>query len=68
MTLIATDVDDSIEKLRDKLASELTRPNHAIDSYFYRSHLVHDRELEHLIFKIPIRNKVCCLDQTVGKR
>ena len=51
MTLIATDVDDSIEKLRSKLAAELTRPNHAMDPYFYRSHLVHDRELEHLIFK-----------------
>ncbi|MFB0905572.1 MAG: Rieske (2Fe-2S) protein, partial [Pseudomonadales bacterium] len=51
MTLIATDVDDSIEKLRGKLAAELTQPKHALDPYFYRSHLVHDRELEHLIFR-----------------
>ena len=51
MQLIATHVDDSIELLSTKLAAEARRPNHAIDPYFYRSHLVHARELEHLIFK-----------------
>jgi len=42
VTLIATDVDDSIEKLERKLIAEATRPDHALDPYFYRSHLVHD--------------------------
>ena len=51
LNLIATDVDDSIEKLAGKLAAEAVRPNHALDPYFYRSHLVHDLELEQLIFK-----------------
>ena len=51
MQLIATHVDDSIELLSTKLAAEARRPNHAIDPYFYRSHVVHARELEHLIFK-----------------
>ncbi|MGB1191192.1 MAG: aromatic ring-hydroxylating oxygenase subunit alpha, partial [Pseudomonadales bacterium] len=51
MNLIATDVDDSIEKLERKLLAEAKRPNHALDPYFYRSHLVHDLELDQLIFK-----------------
>ena len=51
MHLIATQVDDSLERLRDKLAAERARPNHAMDAYFYRSHLVYERELDHLVFK-----------------
>jgi len=49
--MIATDVDDSITKLKTKLAAETKKPNRAMDPYFYRSHLVHDRELEHIVFK-----------------
>tara|TARA_B110000444_G_scaffold15815_1_gene13631 strand:+ start:1993 stop:3252 length:1260 start_codon:yes stop_codon:yes gene_type:complete len=51
MQTIATSVDDSFERMRARLEAEKTRPHHAIDPYFYRSHLVHEQELEHLIFK-----------------
>ena len=51
MQTIATSVDDSFERMRARLEAEKARPHHAIDPYFYRSHLVHDQELEHLIFK-----------------
>ena len=51
MQTIATSVDDSFERMRARLQAEKARPHHAIDPYFYRSHLVHEQELEHLIFK-----------------
>ena len=51
MQTIATSVDDSFERMRARLEAEKARPHHAIDPYFYRSHLVHEQELEHLIFK-----------------
>lgn len=51
MHLINTQVDDSLERLRAKLEKEKERPHHAMDPYFYRSHLVHERELTHLVFK-----------------
>ena len=51
MSVIATHVDDSTDQLREKLAAEQERPDYAIDPYFYRSHLVHELELEHLVFK-----------------
>ena len=51
MNAIATSVDDSFQRMREKLDAEKLRPHHAMDPYFYRSHLVHEQELEHLIFK-----------------
>ena len=51
MRVIATHVDDSTEQLRATLAAQRERPGYAIDPYFYRSHLVHELELEHLVFK-----------------
>ena len=51
MRLIATHVDDTFALLRAKLEQEKAKPHRAIDPYFYRSHLVHEQELEHLIFK-----------------
>ena len=51
MKFIATDVDDSAEKMLSMVESAQARPGYAIDSYFYRSHLVYARELEHLIFR-----------------
>ena len=51
MRLIATHVDDTFTLLRSKLEQERGKPHRAIDPYFYRSHLVHEQELEHLIFK-----------------
>ena len=40
MQFIAEDLEDSTEKLSGKLTAEKARPDHAIDRYFYRSHLV----------------------------
>ena len=51
MKFIATDVDDSVAKLAEKLRVTAQRPDHAIDSYFYRSHLVYERELRGLVFR-----------------
>ena len=51
MKFIATDVEDSTSKLADKLRAAVRRPDHAIDSYFYRSHLVYERELGALVFR-----------------
>lgn len=51
MLTIATSVDDSSKRMRSKLDAQKLRPGHAIDPYFYRSHLVHEIELENLIFK-----------------
>ena len=51
MQFIAEDLEDSTEKLSGKLTAEKARPDHAIDRYFYRSHLVYERELKHLIFR-----------------
>lgn len=51
MLTIATSVDDSSDRIRSKLDAQKLRPGHAMDPYFYRSHLVHEIELENLIFK-----------------
>ena len=51
MNTIATSVNDSFSMMRNKLKAEKLRPDHAMDHYFYRSHLVYEQELEHLIFK-----------------
>ncbi len=51
MQFIAENLEDSTEKLSGMLAAEKARPQHAIDRYFYRSHLVYERELKHLIFR-----------------
>ena len=51
MKFIATDVDDSIEKIAAMVEAEQARPDYAIDSYFYRSHLVYEKELDNLVFR-----------------
>lgn len=51
MKFIATDVEDSPAKLAEKLRCAALRPDHAIDAYFYRSHLVYERELLELVFR-----------------
>jgi len=51
MKFIATDVDDTAAKLAQKLLAEKEKPDHAIDSYFYRSHLVYERELSEIVFR-----------------
>jgi Rieske 2Fe-2S family protein len=51
MKFIATDVDDSMEKISAMVKAEQARPDYALDSYFYRSHLVYEKELENLVFR-----------------
>jgi Rieske 2Fe-2S family protein len=51
MKFIATDVDDSVEKMRNRVAVERRSPGRAISSYFYRSHLVYQKELTELVFR-----------------
>ena len=51
MKFIATDVDDSVARLTDKLAESQAHPGRAIDPYFYRSHLAYARELDQIIFR-----------------
>lgn len=51
MKFIATDVDDSLEKMGSKLEESRANRGRAINSYFYRSHLVYEKELDNLIFR-----------------
>ncbi len=51
MKFIATDVDDSAARLAGKLTIARANRGRAIDSYFYRSHLVYARELDQLVFR-----------------
>ena len=51
MKVIATDVNDSDKKLARKLAQEEAHHLRGIDSYFYRSHLVYEKALTHLVFR-----------------
>jgi len=51
MKTIATDVDDTTAKLAARLGEARQHPDRAIDSYFYRSHLVYERELRELVFR-----------------
>ncbi len=48
MKHIATDVTDSREQMRSAIAGH--RDGYAMDNYFYRSHLVYQRELEQIFF------------------
>ena len=51
MKFVATDVDDSSQKLAQKLEAEKEKPDFAIDQYFYRSHVVYERELNDIVFR-----------------
>ena len=51
MKFIATRVDDSTEKIRQMVKAEQQRPDFAIDPYFYRSHLVYEKELTGIVFR-----------------
>ncbi len=51
MKFIATDVDDSTQKMRQMLELEKAKPNYAINPYFYRSHVVYQKELSDLVFR-----------------
>ncbi|MBT3427896.1 MAG: aromatic ring-hydroxylating dioxygenase subunit alpha [Gammaproteobacteria bacterium] len=51
MTVIATDVTDSEDRLAARLTEAKKSPDRGIDNYFYRSHLVYQRELNQLVFR-----------------
>ena len=51
MKIIATDILDNREKMTAMASSQLEKPGFAINSYFYRSHVTYEAELEHIIFK-----------------
>jgi len=51
MTTIATDVNDTEEKMAGMVELQKQKPGHAIDPYFYRSHVVYQKELSGLIFR-----------------
>jgi Rieske 2Fe-2S family protein len=48
---IATDVDDSVARMQDRIRAAQQRPGYAMDPYFYRSHVVYERELDELVFR-----------------
>ena len=51
MKIIATDILDNREKMTAMASAQLEKPGFAINSYFYRSHVTYEAELEHIIFK-----------------
>ena len=51
MTTIATDVNDSEQKMARMVELQAAKPGYAMDPYFYRSHVVYQKELSQLIFK-----------------
>jgi Rieske 2Fe-2S family protein len=51
MKFIATDVDDSTEKMQATVRAAMEQPGRAMPPYFYRSHLVYQKELTELVFR-----------------
>jgi Rieske 2Fe-2S family protein len=51
MKLIATKIDDSAEQLAEQVTAQLAKPGFAMDPYFYRSHLVFEKELDEMLYK-----------------
>ncbi len=51
MHTIATDVDDSAQKMAGMLELAKAKPGYAINPYFYRSHLVYQKELSALFYR-----------------
>jgi len=51
MKIIATDVSDNTAKMRAHIAQSKAKPGFALDPYFYRSHLVYQKELSSMLFK-----------------
>ena len=50
MKFIATDVSDTREKMVGMASAQLEHQGFAVDSYFYRSHVTYEAELENIIF------------------
>jgi Rieske 2Fe-2S family protein len=51
MKVIATMVDDNAAVLADRVAAQKSKPGFAMDPYFYRSHIVFEKELDEILFK-----------------
>ena len=51
MTAIATDVEDSKQRLMAQIAAQLPNPDAALAAYFYRSPVTYKTELETIFFK-----------------
>ena len=51
MTLIATEVDDSAQRLAERVAAQRAKPGFALDAYFYRSPRVYRKELDEILYK-----------------
>lgn len=49
--MIATNVDDTAAVMAQKVAEQKLRIGFAIDSYFYRSHVVYEKELDEILYK-----------------
>ena len=51
MKFIATQIDDSPVRMRTNIAASQAKRGFALDPYFYRSHLVYEKELTDILFK-----------------
>lgn len=51
MKFIATDVNDSVERMREMVAEQQKKPGFAVNPYFYRSHVTYEKELDNILFK-----------------
>ena len=49
--MIATNVDDTPTVMAKKVASQKRKTGFALDSYFYRSHVVYEKELDEVLFR-----------------
>lgn len=48
---IATLIDDSAALMAEKVAAQQEKPGYAMDAYFYRSHMVYEKELDQIVYK-----------------
>lgn len=51
MKNFATHIDDSSDLLAEKVTGQMAKPGFAIDSYFYRSNVAYQTELERIIYR-----------------
>ena len=51
MTLISVDVNDSDERLAERVAAQRAKPGFALDGHFYRSRRVYRKELDEILYK-----------------
>jgi Rieske 2Fe-2S family protein len=51
MKFIATNIEDSPDTLDARVAAQKEKSGFAISSYFYRSHIAYERELDRIVYK-----------------